>query len=231
MRDRQIAMDTPLVVSARAHAMPPSKMGFPVGTQGHARQRPQDADGPIRERYRDHRRGGHRRLGRSLRRRHEPSRRPARPARIAFRQSEWSAGGRPCLVGPRHGDHRPGALRAVSRPGEPVRPWRAVAGQRDHRQPQQSARPLPRRRRHEDGLHLCGGFQRRGERLSRWPSAPDRRLRSPVRRDADRQGCGALRSWFRRHRSTDRVDRRPPRHPGLPRRPTCTTRSAATVRP
>ncbi len=33
VRDRQIAMDTPLVVSARAHSMPPSKMGFPVGTQ------------------------------------------------------------------------------------------------------------------------------------------------------------------------------------------------------
>jgi D-alanyl-D-alanine carboxypeptidase len=33
VRDKQIAMDTPLVVSARAHAMPPSKMGFPVGTQ------------------------------------------------------------------------------------------------------------------------------------------------------------------------------------------------------
>ena len=33
VRDHQIAMDTPLVVSARAHKMPPSKMGFPVGTQ------------------------------------------------------------------------------------------------------------------------------------------------------------------------------------------------------
>ena len=33
VRDRQIAMNTPLVVSARAHKMPPSKMGFPVGTQ------------------------------------------------------------------------------------------------------------------------------------------------------------------------------------------------------
>lgn len=33
VRDHQIAMNTPLVVSARAHKMPPSKMGFPVGTQ------------------------------------------------------------------------------------------------------------------------------------------------------------------------------------------------------
>ena len=33
VREQRIAMDTPLVVSARAHAMPPSKMGFPVGTQ------------------------------------------------------------------------------------------------------------------------------------------------------------------------------------------------------
>ena len=33
IRDHQITMDTPLVVSARAHKMPPSKMGFPVGTQ------------------------------------------------------------------------------------------------------------------------------------------------------------------------------------------------------
>ena len=33
VRDHQIALDTPLVVSARAHAMPPSKMGFPIGTQ------------------------------------------------------------------------------------------------------------------------------------------------------------------------------------------------------
>ena len=33
VRDHQIAMNTPLVVSARAHAMPPSKMGFAVGTQ------------------------------------------------------------------------------------------------------------------------------------------------------------------------------------------------------
>ena len=33
VRDHQISLDTPLVVSARAHAMPPSKMGFPVGTQ------------------------------------------------------------------------------------------------------------------------------------------------------------------------------------------------------
>jgi D-alanyl-D-alanine carboxypeptidase len=33
VRDHQIAMNTPLVVSARAHMMPPSKMGFPVGTQ------------------------------------------------------------------------------------------------------------------------------------------------------------------------------------------------------
>ena len=33
VRDHQIEMNTPLVVSARAHKMPPSKMGFPVGTQ------------------------------------------------------------------------------------------------------------------------------------------------------------------------------------------------------
>lgn len=33
VRDHQIAMETPLVISARAHKMPPSKMGFPVGTQ------------------------------------------------------------------------------------------------------------------------------------------------------------------------------------------------------
>lgn len=33
VRDHKIAMDTPLVVSARAHHMPPSKMGFPIGTQ------------------------------------------------------------------------------------------------------------------------------------------------------------------------------------------------------
>lgn len=33
VRDHQIAMNTPLVISARAHAEPPSKMGFPVGTQ------------------------------------------------------------------------------------------------------------------------------------------------------------------------------------------------------
>ncbi len=32
-REGRIAMDTPLVVSARAHAMPPSKMGFAVGSQ------------------------------------------------------------------------------------------------------------------------------------------------------------------------------------------------------
>lgn len=33
VRDGKISMDTPLVVSARAHRMPPSKMGFAVGTQ------------------------------------------------------------------------------------------------------------------------------------------------------------------------------------------------------
>ncbi len=33
VRDGRIAMDTPLVVSARAHVMPPSKMGFAVGSQ------------------------------------------------------------------------------------------------------------------------------------------------------------------------------------------------------
>lgn len=33
VRDHQLAMETPLVISARAHAEPPSKMGFPVGTQ------------------------------------------------------------------------------------------------------------------------------------------------------------------------------------------------------
>lgn len=33
VRDGKISLDTPLVVSARAHMMPPSKMGFPVGTQ------------------------------------------------------------------------------------------------------------------------------------------------------------------------------------------------------
>lgn len=33
VRDHQIEMNTPLVVSARAHKMPPSKMGFPIGTQ------------------------------------------------------------------------------------------------------------------------------------------------------------------------------------------------------
>ena len=33
VRDHQIAMNTPLVVSARAHKMPPSKMGFAIGTQ------------------------------------------------------------------------------------------------------------------------------------------------------------------------------------------------------
>ena len=33
VRDHQIELNTPLVVSARAHKMPPSKMGFPVGTQ------------------------------------------------------------------------------------------------------------------------------------------------------------------------------------------------------
>ena len=33
VRDQKIAMETPLVYSARARAMPPSKMGFAVGTQ------------------------------------------------------------------------------------------------------------------------------------------------------------------------------------------------------
>ena len=33
VRDHEIAMDTPLVVSARAHRMPPARMGFPTGTQ------------------------------------------------------------------------------------------------------------------------------------------------------------------------------------------------------
>ena len=33
VRDHKIALDTPLVVSARAHKMPPAHMGFPVGTQ------------------------------------------------------------------------------------------------------------------------------------------------------------------------------------------------------
>ncbi len=33
VRDGRIALDTPLVVSARAHVMPPSKMGFAVGSQ------------------------------------------------------------------------------------------------------------------------------------------------------------------------------------------------------
>ena len=33
VRDHTIAMDTPLVVSARAHRMPPAHMGFPAGTQ------------------------------------------------------------------------------------------------------------------------------------------------------------------------------------------------------
>lgn len=33
VRDHRIAFDTPLVVSARAHKMPPAHMGFPTGTQ------------------------------------------------------------------------------------------------------------------------------------------------------------------------------------------------------
>ena len=33
VRDHKIAFDTPLVVSARAHKMPPAHMGFPAGTQ------------------------------------------------------------------------------------------------------------------------------------------------------------------------------------------------------
>ena len=33
VRDHKIAMNTPLVVSARAHKMPPARMGFPAGTQ------------------------------------------------------------------------------------------------------------------------------------------------------------------------------------------------------
>ena len=33
VRDHKIAFDTPLVVSARAHKMPPAHMGFPTGTQ------------------------------------------------------------------------------------------------------------------------------------------------------------------------------------------------------
>ena len=33
VRDHKIAMNTPLVVSARAHKMPPAHMGFPAGTQ------------------------------------------------------------------------------------------------------------------------------------------------------------------------------------------------------
>ena len=156
VREGKISLDTPLRVSAYAASMIPSKMGLPPGHAGDARQRPEDVDGEVAERHRRHHRGRHLGVGAGLRRRDERLRGQDRPARIPFRQSERAARPEPLVLGPRHGDDRPGADHAVSRGARPLQHRRAAVRRQAHPQPQRSARALRRRRRHEDRLHLRG---------------------------------------------------------------------------
>ena len=120
----------------------------------HRRQRAEDADGQIRQRYRgsDCRRG--RRLARGLRRHDEYQCPPAWHVAIPFHQSERTAGGKSRHLGARsrHSGARadprvPGSRFVLAHFGDPLRQSRAA-------QLQFADRSLSRRRRHEDRLHL-----------------------------------------------------------------------------
>ena len=197
VRAGKLTMDTPLVVSARAARMPPSKMGFRPGTEVTLDnalkmlmvKSPNDVAVTVAE--------GVSGSVEAFADDDERGRRSARPARIAFRQSERPAQSRARVVGARHGDDRPRAPARIPRARRPLRHRRAAARQSDHPQSQRPARPLSRRRRHEDRLHLPGRLQRRGERQPLRPASDRRGARVAVGEAAHPGGGRPVRSRLR----------------------------------
>ena len=156
------------------------------GRTDHRRHRAESAHRQIGKRRRRHARRGRGRKRGSLRRPHErggaEARHDAHPLRQpqrAPRRPPGHLGARPCQAHPRHHRRVPGIcrhLRAAERTGR----------QEGVAHPQPPARLLPRRRRHEDRLHLRFRLQRGGERHPRRQAARCRGARRAVRRHAHR---------------------------------------------
>ena len=94
VRQGRLTLDTPLVVSARAARMKPSKMGFAPGSRSRSTTR-QDADGQVGQRPCGHDRRRRLGIGRGVRRRDESGGEFAGHARIPFREPEWVARSQP----------------------------------------------------------------------------------------------------------------------------------------
>ena len=129
VRGGKLTLDTPLVMSARAARMPPSKMGFRPGTEVTLDnalkmlmvKSPNDVAVMVAEGVS----GSVEAFADDM----NAAGAAPRPARIAFRQSERPARSRPRVVRPRHGDHRARAAARVSRPCRPLQHRRASARQ------------------------------------------------------------------------------------------------------
>ena len=164
VRNGKLTLDTPLVMSARAARMPPSKMGFRPGTQVTLDnalkmlmvKSPNDVAVMVAEGVS----GSVEAFADDMN---------ADAQRLGMHESHF--------VNP-NGLHNPAhvssardmaiiaraLLREFPRPCRPLQHRRDSTRQPLHPQPQWPAWPLSRRRWDEDGLHLPGGFQCGGER-------------------------------------------------------------------
>ncbi len=182
VRAGKLTMDTPLVMSARAARMQPSKMGFRPGTEVTLDnalkmlmvKSPNDVavmvaegvSGSV-EAFADDMNAAGEKLG--LHESHFVN-----PNGLHDPESR--------VLGARHGDDRPRSSARFPRPRRPVQHWRARSQRPDHPQSQRPSRTLPRRRRHEDRLHLSGRVERRGDRQPLRPAPDHGRARGGRRR-------------------------------------------------
>ena len=200
VRNGKLTLDTPLVMSARAARMPPSKMGFRPGTEVTLDnalkmlmvKSPNDVavmvaegvSGSI-EAFADDMNADAQRLG--LHESHfvNPN---------GLHNPAHVSSARDMAI------DRPGAVARVSRPCRSLQHRRASARQAIHPQSQWSAWPLSRRRWDEDGLHLSGGLQCGGERQPLGTAFDRRRARRAVGENAQSGGGGSLRPRLRQRR-------------------------------
>ena len=200
VRNGKLTLDTPLVMSARAARMPPSKMGFRPGTEVTLDnalkmlmvKSPNDVavmvaegvSGSV-EAFADDMNADAQRLG--LHELHFVNPNGLHnPAHVSSARDMAIIARALLREFPDHADlFSIGALQAR----QPVHP-----------QPQWPAWPLSRRRRDEDGFHLSGGFQCGGERQP-FRAAPDRgRARGAVGEIAQPGSRGPLRPRLRHGR-------------------------------
>ena len=169
--------------------------GVPARDPDPPRQRPEDHHGQVgKRRRRDRSPKISAARSRASRRDDERRRLAPRHAGEPLRQSARPAGRAAADLGAGHGDPRrallsrvPGARRTSSI-SAPSSTDAAIM-----RNTQRPDRPLSRRRRHEDRLHLRLGLQRRRERDARRAPADHGGARLPSAQRADDEGGGSVR--------------------------------------